>query len=711
MNKRTLIVLSILIISSTPLYAVENGTWVMQTIDTQGNPVSPSLAIDSTGKPRIVYYDQTGQKLKSAVWNGTQWILSVIVNGYYASPQMVLDSHNNRHIAFYDVNSHKSAYYGPCSPIIPFGSNGRISIALDSDGNPHISDVANSTGGNLTHIYFDGTAWVKETVDTTDNSWTTSIKIGSNNIPHIAYRHYFTGDNQLAYAVYDPASWNWSHSMVDSTVGSGLYISLALDSGGKPNIAYFVENTNYYDLRYAKFDGISWSIQEVDTAGDVGRYVSLALDASDRPHISYLDQTNGALKYAYYDGSLWHTEIVDARGDRTGVSTSLALDSTGNPCIAYIDSFNKQLRYAYVVPNEPATPPIADAGYDQNIMDADDNGTEQVTLDGSGSTDPDGSIVNYVWREGGNQIATGVNPTVTLSVGTHFITLTVTDDDGLTDANTVTVTIETFSNQSPVANAGGPYTIYVGDTLMLDASGSTDEHNNIVSYLWDLDDNNSFETDAGSNAVFDINYACLQSLGLLIGNTYKIHLKVTDSGGLSNIASSTLTIIPTPALLVIVDIKPGSCPNPLNVKSSGVLPVAILGTADFDVTTIDATSIRLAGVSPLRSSIEDIGGPANDSNDCNCTEDGPDGLADLTLKFKTERIVEAIGDVNEGDVLTLELAGVLIGERPIEGADCVVVGGKHKPCNKFDINEDGVVDYSDFCEFAQNWMKSSIVED
>jgi hypothetical protein len=182
-------------------------------------------------------------------------------------------------------------------------------------------------------------------------------------------------------------------------------------------------------------------------------------------------------------------------------------------------------------------------------------------------------------------------------------------------------------------------------------------------------------------------------------------------GGLSNVANTTLTIIPTPALLVFVDIKPGSCPNPLNVKSSGVLPAAILGTADFDVTTIDATSIRLAGVSPLRSSIEDVAGPAIDSNDCNCTEDGPDGLADLTLKFKTQDIVEAIGDVNYGDTLTLKLTGVLIGERPIEGADCVLIRGKHKPCNKFDVNKDGVVDSRDFAIFAENWLQSSIVED
>jgi hypothetical protein len=167
----------------------------------------------------------------------------------------------------------------------------------------------------------------------------------------------------------------------------------------------------------------------------------------------------------------------------------------------------------------------------------------------------------------------------------------------------------------PIANADGPYTIYVGGTLTLDASGSTDDDNDIVSYLWDLDDNNSFETDAGSQAVFDINYTYLQSLGLLVNNTYNIHLKVTDSEGQSDVNDTTLTIIPIPALLVIVDIKPGSCPNPLNVKSSGVLPVAILGTRDYDITTIDPTSIRLAGVEPLRSSYEDVATPASDIND------------------------------------------------------------------------------------------------
>ncbi len=66
----------------------------------------------------------------------------------------------------------------------------------------------------------------------------------------------------------------------------------------------------------------------------------------------------------------------------------------------------------------------------------------------------------------------------------------------------------------PIAIANGPYTIYAGDTLTLNASGSTDDDNDIISYQWDLDDNNSFETDAGNQPVFDVNFAYLQSLGL-----------------------------------------------------------------------------------------------------------------------------------------------------------------------------------------------------
>jgi hypothetical protein len=166
----------------------------------------------------------------------------------------------------------------------------------------------------------------------------------------------------------------------------------------------------------------------------------------------------------------------------------------------------------------------------------------------------------------------------------------------------------------------------------------------------------------------------------------------------------------TPPLEVSVDIKPVSCPNPINVKSSGLLAVAVLGSEDVDVSSIDSASIRLAGVAPNRSSYEDVATPVSDSNECECSTEGPDGFLDLTLKFEIQRIVEALGEVGHGDDLVLGLTGVLLDETLIVGRDCVIIRGRHKPLNKADFNVDGIVDMADFAAFAQNWHQSSIVE-
>ncbi|MHC4284521.1 MAG: GLUG motif-containing protein [Planctomycetota bacterium] len=165
----------------------------------------------------------------------------------------------------------------------------------------------------------------------------------------------------------------------------------------------------------------------------------------------------------------------------------------------------------------------------------------------------------------------------------------------------------------------------------------------------------------------------------------------------------------TTPLEVAVNIKPSSCPNPINVKSSGVLPVAVLGSEDFDVSNIDAASIRLAGVGPIRSSYEDVATAVSDSNECECSTEGPDGFLDLILKFDTQMIVEAIGEVDHGDELILRLTGVLSDETYIGGRDCILIRGRHKPLNKADFNGDGVVDMADFADFSENWLQSSII--
>ena len=143
----------------------------------------------------------------------------------------------------------------------------------------------------------------------------------------------------------------------------------------------------------------------------------------------------------------------------------------------------------------------------------------------------------------------------------------------------------------------------------------------------------------------------------------------------------------------------------------GVLPVAVVGAAELEGYQIDANCITRDGVGAVRSSYEEVSGPVADANNCNCTTDGPDGFMDLTLKFYTQEIVEAIGEVNNNDEVILVLEGVTNSERPIEGSDCVLIKGSHKTFNRGDINRDGKVNAVDFVVIAENWLESSIIED
>ena len=122
--------------------------------------------------------------------------------------------------------------------------------------------------------------------------------------------------------------------------------------------------------------------------------------------------------------------------------------------------------------------------------------------------------------------------------------------------------------------------------------------------------------------------------------------------------------IPEPTILALVDIKPGSSPNSVNPKSKGVLPVAILGTDEFDVNKVDIDTLLFGdpllidnggtAVSPLRSALEDV-------ND--------DGFLDLGLKFSTADLVE--NGALSPDTIEGVLVGLLVDGTSIEGMDSI----------------------------------------
>jgi hypothetical protein len=93
--------------------------------------------------------------------------------------------------------------------------------------------------------------------------------------------------------------------------------------------------------------------------------------------------------------------------------------------------------------------PVADAGPNQPVTDADGDGVESVTLDGSGSSDPDGTIVAYEWTLDDQWLSSDPVATVVLPVGKHSVYLTVTDDAGATDRDRVWVRIDAAPPPTP----------------------------------------------------------------------------------------------------------------------------------------------------------------------------------------------------------------------------------------------------------------------
>jgi|GEM_PF-237165 len=167
------------------------------------------------------------------------------------------------------------------------------------------------------------------------------------------------------------------------------------------------------------------------------------------------------------------------------------------------------------------------------------------SLDGSGSTDPDGSIVAYAWDFGDSNTGTGATATHTYTLpGTYVVSLTVTDNRGAKNTVTHSVTA-TLPNVAPTA----AFTTTATDlAVAVNGSGSTDTDGTVASYAWDFGDG---ATASGSTA--NHTYAA--------AGTYTISLTVTDNKG----ATGTVT-------------------HPVSVLAANVPPVAAFGSTTTNLS-------------------------------------------------------------------------------------------------------------------------------
>ncbi|MDJ0807552.1 MAG: PKD domain-containing protein [Gammaproteobacteria bacterium] len=256
-----------------------------------------------------------------------------------------------------------------------------------------------------------------------------------------------------------------------------------------------------------------------DAGADVSGTVGVAIDFDGRGSTD--DGTIVDYAWNFGDGGT-------ANGDRVSYTYSSA--GTYTVTLTVTDDIGQTgSDTAIATIDPPPAAPTADAGGPYTGIAG-----QAVAFDGSGSTDSDGNIVSYAWDFGDGTTGSGVSPSHTYaSAGTYNVTLTVTDNDGLTDSAATTATIDP-PPAAPTADAGGPYTGIAGQAVAFDGSGSTDSDGNIVSYAWDFGDGTT-----GSGVSPSHTYAS--------AGTYNVTLTVTDNDGLTDSAATTATIDPPPA--------------------------------------------------------------------------------------------------------------------------------------------------------------------
>lgn len=200
---------------------------------------------------------------------------------------------------------------------------------------------------------------------------------------------------------------------------------------------------------------------------------------------------------------------------------------------------------------ETSLPPPPSGGGTQNSVPTANAGPDQIsevglliTLDGTGSSDPDGDTITYAWefesKPSDSQVSlsdgSAQNPTFTADViGDYVVNLVVSDGTASSDPDTVTVQISA-ANQPPVADAGPDQSVTTGDSVTLDGSQSLDPDEDLITYAWEFS-----QLPDGSAATISDATIVNPTFTADTDGVYSVTLTVSDPDGLESSDSVDIT--------------------------------------------------------------------------------------------------------------------------------------------------------------------------
>lgn len=238
--------------------------------------------------------------------------------------------------------------------------------------------------------------------------------------------------------------------------------------------------------------------------------------------------------YSHDDGTIveyrWDFGDPGETGSKLGSACTHTYDSPGTYLVKLTVTDNEgsidSQQVAIVVTNAP---PVAAA----SVSNATPYPADEVVFDASQSYDLNGSIVNYLWVFGDDATAEGQTVTHSYAEGGEYVvTLIVTDDEGDTGRDKLSITVQTGTSNCSGSTCGGSTTTPLaviaglptcsggtaGVPVTLDGTSSQAAVGKIVSYRWNFGDGST-----GSGSIVSHTYTA--------GGRYLVSLTVTDEGG------------------------------------------------------------------------------------------------------------------------------------------------------------------------------------
>ncbi len=358
---------------------------------------SASVAVGPNGMPVVAWYDGDfpgNREIYVRRWNGSAWVEMAgsasgggisNTSGSSRSPVIAVGLDNMPVVAWQDNSDGDEEIYvrrWNGSAWVEMGSSasgGGISnnsvessepsLAIGTDGMP----VVSWTDASPTSIYevyvrsWNGTAWIELGGSASGGgvsndgrfSAHSSLTIGSDNLPVVAWTAYGDGPGDIYLRRWNGSAWvemggSASGGGISNSSGESQFPSLAIGGDGVPVVAWSDSNGgNLSEIYLRRWNGSAWvglggstSGGGISNTGGYSWWPSLAMDSANRPMVTWHDLSigNSEVYFRRWSGSAW-VEMGNGSATSGGISSnggdsdfaSLAVGSSNIPIIAWSD--------------------------------------------------------------------------------------------------------------------------------------------------------------------------------------------------------------------------------------------------------------------------------------------------------------------------------------------------------------------------------------